>query len=234
LSDIDLLFTAAGGTFCTPPDTLRQKLAGARAVIFDWDGVFNNGQKGDPTGSPFSEPDSMGVNLLRFSFWLCRGRIPSTAILTGEDNKGALYLAQREHYAAVYFKSVDKLKSFHHFLQSQQIRPEEVVFVYDDVLDLALASVCGVRIQVRRSASPLFNSFVVRNSMTDYITGHDGSHFAVREACELMIGLQGNFGETVEHRMNFSERYHEYLRERNQQRTDIYYLVDGEVRASAK
>jgi len=82
LSEIDLLFSGAGGRFCTPPKELQQKLSKARAIIFDWDGVFNNGAKSDSSGSPFSEPDAMGINLLRFSFWLSHHQIPPTAILS--------------------------------------------------------------------------------------------------------------------------------------------------------
>jgi 3-deoxy-D-manno-octulosonate 8-phosphate phosphatase (KDO 8-P phosphatase) len=230
VSEPDILFSAMGGTFCSPLEVLRQKLSRTRAVIFDWDGVFNNGQKADAGGSPFSEPDAMGVNLLRFSFWLRTGQIPATAILTGEENKGALYLAQREHYASVYFKSTDKVKSFQHFIKHHRLNAEEVIFIFDDVLDLALAELCGVRIQVGRKATPLFNEFVKEHQLADYVTGSDGNHFAVREACELLMGLSESYSGALENRMRFSSVYQDYLRARDENKTELYYLVNGEVR----
>ena len=229
MSDIDLLFSEAGGKFCTPVKELQQKLGKTRAIIFDWDGVFNNGAKSDATGSPFAEPDSMGVNLLRFSFWLNAQRIPPTAVLSGEENKSGLYLAQREHYAAVYFKSTDKIKALNHFLKTHQLKAEEVIFVFDDVLDLSIAEVCGVRIQVNRKASPLFNQWVALHHLADYVTAQEGGNFAVREACELILGLNGNFDAAIKGRMTFSDNYQAYLAARQAVETQVFYLINGEI-----
>jgi len=125
LDDIDLLFSGPGGKFSTPVKELKLKLSKTRAIIFDWDGVFNNGLKSDSSGSAFSEPDAMGVNLLRLSFWLAHHKMPPTAILSGEENKAALYLAKREHFSSVYFKSTNKIKSLHHFMKEHGLAPEE-------------------------------------------------------------------------------------------------------------
>ena len=40
---------------------LARQLHGIRALVFDWDGVFNDGWKDAQGGSPFSEVDSMGA-----------------------------------------------------------------------------------------------------------------------------------------------------------------------------
>ena len=41
---------------------LLRRLARTKAVLFDWDGVFNDGFKDAEGGSSFSEVGSMGVN----------------------------------------------------------------------------------------------------------------------------------------------------------------------------
>ncbi len=230
MSEIDLLFSEAGGEFCTPPKELQQKLRKTRAIVFDWDGVFNSGSKSDSSGSPFSEPDAMGINLLRFSFWLVHHQMPPTAILSGEENKCGLYLAKREHYTSVYFKSTDKIKSLNHFLNSHQLLAEEIIFVFDDILDLSLAEVCGVRVQVNRKASPLFNQWVALHQLADYVTAQEGSNFAVREACELIMGLNGTFEEALRGRMLFSDHYREYLAERQASATHLFITVNGEIK----
>lgn len=232
MTDIDLLFSGAGGKFSTPVKDLQQKLVKARAIVFDWDGVFNPGIKHDGSGSTFTEPDAMGINLLRLSFWLRLGKIPPTAVFSGEENKPAQYLAHREHFNAVYFKSKDKIKSLQHFTEAHHIRQEEVVFVFDDVLDLGLAAVCGVRMQVNRKASPLLNQWVARHGLADYVTAHDGSHFAVREVCELIMGLTDSFDAAIRERMNFSDSYQQYLSERQSVATRTFYQVDGAIRES--
>lgn len=54
------------GQFVTSEADIAKRLSKAKAFIFDWDGVFNNGFKQGQAGSGFSEVDSMGTNLLRF------------------------------------------------------------------------------------------------------------------------------------------------------------------------
>ncbi len=93
-------FTAAGGNFVTPVEELIQKLAECRAVVFDWDGVFNAGRKGQTSSSGFSEVDSMGTNMLRYGLWRRQGVLPYTAIISGENNESAVAFAEREHLTA--------------------------------------------------------------------------------------------------------------------------------------
>ena len=231
MNDIDLLFSGLGGKFCTPVKELREKLGKTRAIIFDWDGVFNNGVKSDASGSPFYEPDAMGVNLLRLSFWLAHRKMPPVAILSGEENKAGLYLAKREHFPSVYFKSTNKIKSLQHFMKAHGLAPEEIIFVFDDALDLPIAEVCGVRIQVNRPAGALFNQWVALHQLADYITASEGGNFAVREACELLMGLNGSFDATLRERMTFGTLYQQYLADRAAIETRLFTAADGEVKA---
>lgn len=210
------MFEQAGGTFCTPAVSILQKLQSVKAFVFDWDGVFNDGTKHNQQGSGFTEPDAMGTNMLRFSYWLKNRQLPITAIITGEENEAAHFLATREHFTALYFKASNKIKSFEHFLNAHQLKATEVAFVYDDVLDLAVAAKCGVRINAHRTNNPMFTEYLKENYMVDYMTSQPGGRQAVREACELLISLYGNYGEAITNRMNFSETYQTYLAQRQQ------------------
>ena len=57
-----LPFTTNGLRTTAPEPELLRRLARTKAVLFDWDGVFNDGFKDAEGGSPFSEVGSMGVN----------------------------------------------------------------------------------------------------------------------------------------------------------------------------
>jgi 3-deoxy-D-manno-octulosonate 8-phosphate phosphatase (KDO 8-P phosphatase) len=219
---IHSLFAEAGGKFCIPAADIQFKLQKVKAFIFDWDGVFNDGSKRDLTGSGFAEPDAMGTNMLRFSYWLLNNKLPVTAIITGEENESALLLGKRERFSALYFKASNKLKSFEHFLVTHHLKGDEVAFVFDDVLDLGVASQCGVRIAAHRFSNPLFNKFLLDHSLCDYMTSHPGGHCAVREACELLFGLYGKYEEAISNRMQFSDRYKAYLGERQEVETCIF------------
>jgi 3-deoxy-D-manno-octulosonate 8-phosphate phosphatase (KDO 8-P phosphatase) len=217
---IHSLFTKTGGQFCVPAADIQRKLENIKAFVFDWDGVFNDGSKRDQTGSGFTEPDAMGTNILRFSYWLKNRSLPVTAIITGEENESALFLGKREHITSLYFKASNKQKSFDHFLNANILQAKEVAFVFDDVLDLSVASQCGVRIACFRKSNPLFNQHIISNQLAEYMTS--GGGYAVREACELLIGLQGNYDEAITHRMRFSETYQQYLAQRQQVETAVF------------
>lgn len=214
-NDIKLSFESIGGEFISPLSVFAEKLPKIKGFVFDWDGVFNSGFKQNDAGSPFSEPSSMGINMLRFSGYLKDGTAPLIFIITGENNLPAIKLANREHFAAVYLSVRNKLAALDHINNEFNIAPHEIAFAFDDILDLGLAKEVALRFQVCRKANPVMDAFIKSNDIADYRTAVGGADHAVREICELLIGLNGNYDETITNRMNFSESYQSYLKKRN-------------------
>lgn len=208
------LFQSGGGEFVSPPSLFSEKLKKIRAVIFDWDGVFNDGTKRGAEGSIFSEVDAMGTNLLRYALWKTNGSLPAVAVMTGENNPPAVLLASRENFHFVYSRMKNKGQAFNAFCSAAGCKPEEVMFFFDDILDLDVARQCGVRMMIRRSSNPLLNRFVQENGMADYLTAHDGGSHGLREAAELVIGMLGLYDDVVRNRMTYSTEYQEYLSQR--------------------
>jgi 3-deoxy-D-manno-octulosonate 8-phosphate phosphatase (KDO 8-P phosphatase) len=229
--EIKKKFTKNGGVFITTPAKIAFKLKNIKAFIFDWDGVFNNGEKDEKGSSTFSEIDSMGPNLLRFAYWIKTDKLPVTAILSGEQNSAAFYLSKREHFTSCYYKIANKALALEHFCTQYNIKVGEIAFVFDDVLDLTVSRVVGLRIFINRqaSASPLFDNFVRKNKLADYITASGSGNFAVREACELMIGLQGIYNKVVTERMNYTSSYKKYTDLRNLIPTSFFTTQDETI-----
>jgi len=90
------------------------------------------------------------------------------------------------------------------------------MYVFDDVLDLVIADQCGLRMMINRYASPLFYNHVKTKQLADYISFNEGGENAIREVCELLIGLNGNYTHVMEKRMAFEGDYKTYLDQRNQ------------------
>ncbi len=222
MADIEKTFASLGGEFLTPYPLMAEKARNVRAYLFDWDGVFNDGVKYGDSGSLFSEVEAMGVNLLRFGHWLRLGTFPLIGIITGESNAAALKLAQREHFEVVYLKFKDKTEALNHLTKQFGIRATEVVFVYDDVLDLSLASKADLRFMVRRTASPLLTQYVRTNRLADYLTAHGGGNHAVREVCELLLGMTGMYDTVVSKRAAFDGQYSKYFTQRNTLATQFF------------
>ncbi len=225
-NNIKQSFKERGGEFISPLSVFIEKLPQIKAFIFDWDGVFNSGFKQDDAGSPFSEPSSMGLNMLRFSGYLKTGVIPLIFIITGENNLPAIKLAKREHFAGVYLSVRNKLAALEHINKEFGIVPNQVAFSFDDILDLGLAKEAALRFQVNRKSNPLMDAFVTKKNLVDYKTSTTGEEHAVREICELAIGLNGNYEQTLTERMSFTNTYQAYLKNRNK---TIPLFFDGKT-----
>lgn len=215
------LFEKGGGEFVSPPSVFIDKLKKIKAVLFDWDGVFNDGFKRGSDGSLFSEVDAMGTNLLRYALWRMNGALPVSAVITGELNPMAQSLSQRESFHEVYFHTKNKAIVFPAFCEKHNLKPEEVLFFFDDVLDIEVARRCGARIMIGRPASPLLKKYARDSSVADYITSCDGGRHGLREGCELVIGLLGMFDAVVKNRSIVSEDYTGYLGERQKIKTEL-------------
>jgi len=223
------IFTDLGGTFVTPATEIATRLERISAVVFDWDGVFNDGFKGEGQPSIFSEADSMGTNMLRYGLWRQNSALPVSAIISGEQNQTARHFAVREHFHHVYLGIADKREALKHLCVTLKINPENVAFVFDDVNDLGMAAQCGLRLMVRRNAGPLLQNYAINNDCCDYITGNPGSDHAVREAAEFMLGFMGNFEAVIDSRIRFDEAYQSYFDQRQAVETGNFHTREGVI-----
>jgi 3-deoxy-D-manno-octulosonate 8-phosphate phosphatase (KDO 8-P phosphatase) len=215
MPSVEDTFTALGGQFLTPAADIAQKYAQLKAFIFDWDGVFNNGIKYSEAGSLYSEADSMGTNMLRFDHWLLTGHLPHVFIITGANNTTSIKFAKREHFDAVFINCKNKREALAEITEKYGLESKEAAFVFDDILDVDLATKCGLSFAVKRSASPLFTNYLVNNNVCDYITAHKGRQHAVREISELLMGLNGSYDQTISKRIQYEGDYLNYLSARN-------------------
>jgi 3-deoxy-D-manno-octulosonate 8-phosphate phosphatase (KDO 8-P phosphatase) len=171
----------------------------------------------------------MGINLLRFSYWLGHKQIPYTAIISGERNSASFHLASREHFQSAYYKISNKTEALEHVCHTQGLKPEEIAFVFDDILDISMARKCGLRILVNRPGASLFHRYIIQNKLADYMTGSFSGHCAVRESCELIMGFRNNFDQALEERSAFSAEYRKYLEARNDTPTRFFTRKDQHI-----
>jgi 3-deoxy-D-manno-octulosonate 8-phosphate phosphatase (KDO 8-P phosphatase) len=232
--DIQKIFEDAGGTFLNTYGNFVTRASRIKAVLFDWDGVFNAGTKGEGQSSTYSETDALGLNMLRLSFWLSNKKIPYMGIITGQHNKSAIQLAERDRFHTVYSGFLNKGLAFNHFLAENGLEEDEVAYVFDDILDIAIADKCGLRCAVRTNGSPLFEKFITDNDQADYFTANQGNNYAVREVCELLMGVMANYNETIKERIAFSDLYQEYLAERNRIATSYFTAENNRLVVSSK
>ena len=217
------------GVFVSSTTTLKQKLKQIKLFVFDWDGVFNDGRKNIDGHSDFSEIDSMGINLMRFSYFLSNKKLPVAAIITGENNQLAFSFAKRENFHAVYYKAANKEKALMHLCEQHNVSPADVLFVFDDVLDFSAAKLAGVRFMIGRPVNPLLYEFAIDNRLVDYITKYSGGNNAIREVSEIVMAMGNNFDITIDSRMKFSEAYQDYITLRKSIDPEFFSAIDNAI-----
>ena len=214
MNELEITTTMSTRLISTSED-LNKRAKKIKGVLFDWDGVFNDGWKDIDGGSPFSEVGSMGVNMLRFALWLQNGVNPPAAVITGQINPHAEKFVQREKLQAIYMGFINKPDAFEVFLRGNDLKPEEVAFFFDDAIDLALTKECGLRVMIGRKAGQRFTDHVIARGDADIVTANSGGENGLREATEAVIELLGNFADVFDQRAAFTEQYQRYLQERN-------------------
>ena len=220
-ADTYSLFEKTGGLFSIPLDDFIKKITPIKAFVFDWDGVFNEGKKSQNAPSSFHEADSMGLNMLRYGFWLKNEQnLPFCVILTGADNPTARSFAQREHFHGIYSQVKDKASTLEKICQQYTLTPLQVCYIFDDINDLKVAQKVGLRIQVNRPGSPLFHKYTLHNKLRDYLTAQPGGQFAIREVSELLLGMYQVYDQVVASRAGFDGRYSSYWKNRQEVQTE--------------
>lgn len=210
-------------------NTFAAKLAAVKAFIFDWDGVFTNGEKDFELQSRFNEIDSMGANLLRFAFYLKNKHLPLAAIISGENNKAAFTFTNRECFHSNYFKIANKIDAAKHFCLTRNCTLDQMAFVFDDVLDLSIASQCGIRIFIARDSAPAFHDYILKNNLADLVVKADSGSNPVRLICEFLIVAYGLFDEVISQRVAYSDNYKNYIDLRRGVKPVYYTLKEGKI-----
>ena len=221
------IFQKKGGEFVSSPFLVKDKLRNVKALLFDWDGVFHSGYKNETRSSSFSEADSMGANMLRFGLYLEQmNTLPFTGIITGENNPTAVFWAKREHLDVVVEGAKDKRAIVEYLQREKGFLPEEIMFVFDDILDLSLAQRVGTRFLIQKPANPLFLDYCKRNNLADYITFSSGAEHGVREVSEVALSLLNRLDETIDKRVAFEGDYTAYFKQRQSIETRLLKAED--------
>lgn len=215
------------GQFITLPDAFKLKLNNISAIVADWDGVFNDGTKSAEKGSGFGEPDSLGLNMFRFAYWLETQTILPIAIITGKPNESAKMLAKREKFNGLYFGTKDKKSALDHFTEANQLHFANTAIFFDDIIDVSMLKDAGLRFMVNRPGPKAFEEYIVKNHLADYITSTFGGQNAVREIAELLLVMNGNFERVIDERTRYSDAFKTYMDKRNQVKQIIYKWDDG-------
>ncbi len=160
---------------------LKNKAKKIKLLLTDNDGVLTDtgvyySAKGEEL-KRFSIRDGMGVERLR------EISAVETGIITGEESGTVIKRAEKLKISELYLGVKKKHLIFPEILKKNNLKPENVAFIGDDVNDVELLKLVGL------SATPSDGLPEIKK-MVNYICKNKGGNGAFREFAELIISLK--------------------------------------------
>jgi len=158
-----------------------------KLLLLDVDGVLTDGRivydsKGRDSKF-FDVHDGLGVYILN-KFGI------KTVLVTAKSSKTLKHRA-RDMRVSEVIATFPKAAVLAKVMKKYKVTKEEICFMGDDLVDLAIMRKVGLPIAVANASSAIIDSAL-------YITRHTGGRGAVREVCELILKSQDKWKDVLD------------------------------------
>ena len=154
-----------------------------KMLVMDVDGVLTDAKivfnEEGVKSQAFNVIDGTGIK------YLIRAGI-KTAVITGRGFGVIEHRARQLGIPDVYQGVDDKLPALSHLLKKHRLKPSEVCYIGDDLMDIPVMRQVGYPVAVR-NARPEVKRYA------RYITRNEGGNGAVRELAEKILKAQGRW-----------------------------------------
>jgi len=162
---------------------IQDRAGRVKLFIMDIDGVMTDGRivygiYGDELKF-FDVQDGFGITLMN------RAGIKSV-IITAKKSRIVKLRAHDIKVAKIYQGYMDKLIPFELALKRFRVKPEEVCFIGDDIIDIPVLKRVGFAVAVP-------NAVEEAKQIAHHITSKTGGRGAVREICDLILKSQNKW-----------------------------------------
>lgn len=161
----------------------KEKLPKIKAFVFDFDGVMTAGDVWT-----FADGETVRCGNIKDGYALQyavkKGYI--IALISGATSKSIDNRMASLGVKQCYTGCANKMETYKKFLETNNLREEEVVCMGDDIPDYGIMSHCGV------AACPADAAIEIKE-LSDYVSLYPGGHGCVRDIIEQVLRLQGNW-----------------------------------------
>jgi 3-deoxy-D-manno-octulosonate 8-phosphate phosphatase (KDO 8-P phosphatase) len=166
---------------------VEEKIKRIKLLITDIDGVMTDGRivysiYGDELKF-FDVTDGFGISLLY------RAGI-RTIIITAKKSRIVKMRGRDLKAARVYAGFMDKIIPFNDVLKRFKVKPEEICFIGDDLLDVPVLKRVGFAVSVPNAMEEV-------KAIAHYVTFKAGGRGAVREICDLILKSQDKWDQVT-------------------------------------
>jgi len=187
------------------PDS-KSRARKIKLLLFDVDGVLTDGKlffvpaaagvKNERAGElnltsqgsieikGFHAHDGVAISLARVAGI-------KTGLITKRASETVAVRARDLKLDHIYQGIKDKLGAFREILKKEGLKPSEVCFVGDDVIDLPVMWHCGLAVAVANARDEVKKD-------AHYVTKHAGGDGALRDTVEFILKSQGRLKKVVE------------------------------------
>ncbi len=159
-----------------------------KMLVLDVDGVLTDGgiiiDADGRESKKFNLLDGHGIRM-----WHRAGFC--SVIISGRQAGATAARAKQMEIQHIYENCHEKLECFKKLLGDTKIKPEEIVYIGDDVLDIPVLRRVGFGVAVCNASDDT-------KEHADYITKKPGGSGAVREVIEYVLKTKGAWAELME------------------------------------
>ena len=158
-----------------------------KAVVLDVDGVLTDGRAG------YGAAEEIEFVNMRDGHWMklaMRAGL-KVGLLSGRGSEANRKRAAELGLSFIYENCKDKLEGFERLLAEHGLRPEECLYIGDDVIDLPVLRRAGVAVAVADAVPEL-------DEAADFRTQLPGGHGAVYEAIRRLLIEQEKLDSVME------------------------------------
>jgi 3-deoxy-D-manno-octulosonate 8-phosphate phosphatase (KDO 8-P phosphatase) len=165
----------------------KDRIQRIKLVMIDNDGVLTDGRivfgdHGDELKF-FDVQDGFGLTLLSRAGY-------KTVMISGKKCKVNKRRMKEVKFTAMYQNAFDKLKVFEAVLKKFKLKPEEVCYIGDDLIDLPPMRRAGFAVAVANAMPEI-------KQVANYVTERSGGRGAVREVVDMLLKTQGQWNEVT-------------------------------------
>lgn len=162
---------------------INYDLTKIKAFVFDVDGVLS------PSVIPLSQdgyPMRMANIKDGYAIQLAVKLGYKMAIITGGDSEAVNTRFSALGIKDIYLKASEKLQIFQSWMTENKLKPDEVIFMGDDIPDLKCMRACGLPCAPRDAAWEA-------REIAIYVSKYDGGYGCVRDVIEQVMKAQSKW-----------------------------------------
>ena len=169
-------------------EELHARARRLRLILLDVDGVLTDGTVS--IHSAGGESKAFHIRDGAAIIWAAREEL-EVGLLSGRPSEATSRRAAELGIKLVFQSGPDKLRGYRDILTARKYEDDQVAYMADDLLDLAVLGRVGL------SAAPADAVAEVR-ARVHWVSAHPGGRGAVRELLELVLRAQGKWDRIVQ------------------------------------